>query len=163
MFRSSVFVICLVSALAFNLVECSNYALGSKVEFNFVQNLTDFLAAYPGIQLKRLARKVSYNGPTARTQLTHRMGNRISGDRLLATDSASQQWGRPQDVRLNLNYPKSGGFGEVITYLEVITEQSSNLGSAYIVSGGVGTRRISVVIEAKQTLYWQYRASIFGY
>ncbi|XP_055309445.1 uncharacterized protein LOC129573178 [Sitodiplosis mosellana] len=162
MFRLSVFAICLVSALALNCVECSDKALESKIEFNFVQNLTDFLAANPGIQLEQLDKEVSYDGPSSRIQLTHRLGNRINGDRLLATDSASQQWAQPQDVRLNLNYPKSG-YAEIITYLEVITEQSTNLGNAYVVSGGIGQRRISVVIEAKRTLYWQYRASIFGY
>lgn len=55
----------------------------------------------------------------------------IKGDRILATDSASQQWQKPQDVRLNLNYPQSG-IGAVITYLEVIVDQSSNQSRAYV-------------------------------
>ena len=46
----------------------------------------------------------------------------LSGDRLLATEAASQQWGQPQDVRLNLNYPKTG-YAEVITYFEVVADQ----------------------------------------
>lgn len=41
--------------------------------------------------------------------------------------------------------------------------QSSFLGQAYIVAGGVGQRQIAIVIEARQTLYFSYRASIFGY
>lgn len=41
--------------------------------------------------------------------------------------------------------------------------QSTQLGRAYIVSGGIGQRRISVVIEAQSTLVFNYRATIFGY
>lgn len=41
--------------------------------------------------------------------------------------------------------------------------QSTNIGRAYVVSGGIGQRRVSLVIEAQSTLYFSYRASIFGY
>lgn len=41
--------------------------------------------------------------------------------------------------------------------------QSTNLGRAYVVSGGIGQRQIGVVIEAQLTLYFSYRASVFGY
>jgi len=41
--------------------------------------------------------------------------------------------------------------------------QSSNLGNAYVVSGGIGQRRIAVVVEAKQTLYFHYQAAVYGY
>lgn len=41
--------------------------------------------------------------------------------------------------------------------------QSSNLGRAYVVGGGVGTRSISVVVEASQTLFFRHSAEIYGY
>ena len=79
MVRLSIFAICLVSALAFNFVECSDNAFESKIEFNFVQNLTDFLAANPGIQLEPLVKEVSYDESSSRVRLVHRIGNRING------------------------------------------------------------------------------------
>lgn len=46
----------------------------------------------------------------------------MSGDRLLASDHASQKWAKPQDVNTNLYYPQTG-VGGVITYLEINVEQ----------------------------------------
>lgn len=86
----------------------------------------------------------------------------IPGDRLVGTGQAGQQWARPQNVRTNLFYP-TNGIGAVLTYLEVLVNQSTNLGRAYVVSGGIGQRQIGVVIEAQSTLYFSYRASLFGY
>lgn len=80
----------------------------------------------------------------------------------MATDAQSQQWSQTRDVNTNLHYPLNG-VGAVITYLEVTCDQSSFLGQAFIVSGGIGQRQIAIVIEARQTLYFSYRAAIFGY
>lgn len=41
--------------------------------------------------------------------------------------------------------------------------QSSNLGSAYVIGGGVGRRFIEVVIEAQNTLYFNHKAAVYGY
>lgn len=41
--------------------------------------------------------------------------------------------------------------------------QSTNIGQARVIGGGIGQRQISVVIEARSTLYFAYRAAIFGY
>lgn len=41
--------------------------------------------------------------------------------------------------------------------------QSTNIGQAHVIGGGIGQRSISVVIEARSTLYFAYRAAIFGY
>lgn len=84
------------------------------------------------------------------------------GDRLLTTASASQRWNRAQNVKQNLRYPKSG-MGAVVTYVEIVVNQSTNLGRAYVISGGIGQRSVGLVIEAQNTLYFTYRASVFGY
>lgn len=41
--------------------------------------------------------------------------------------------------------------------------QSTNLGQGYVTSGGIGQRQITIVIEAKSTMYFKYNAQIFGY
>ena len=83
MIRSSVFAICLVSVLALNLVECSDSsdnAFESKVEVKFVENLTDFLAANPGIKLQQLTKSETHNVRSGKIHLTHKKGNRIAGE-----------------------------------------------------------------------------------
>lgn len=82
MVRSSVFVICLISILAFNFVDCSNSADNAfepKVELKFVQNMTDFLADNPGVKLQQLANSETSTVRPANFHLVHRLGHRING------------------------------------------------------------------------------------
>lgn len=44
------------------------------------------------------------------------------GDRVVGTASGSQSWGSPQDVKLTLQYPKSG-VGAVVTFIQIPVEQ----------------------------------------
>lgn len=46
----------------------------------------------------------------------------ISGDRIVASNSVSQQWTSAQNVSQTLSYPRAG-VGSVITYVEVIIEK----------------------------------------
>lgn len=46
----------------------------------------------------------------------------ISGDRIVASNSVSQQWTSAQNVSQTLIYPRAG-VGSVITYVEVIVEK----------------------------------------
>lgn len=48
--------------------------------------------------------------------------SRISGDRLVASATGSQQWGTTQDVKLTLTYPRSGT-GAVVTFIQIPVEQ----------------------------------------
>ena len=41
----------------------------------------------------------------------------------MATESDSVQWDVPRSLAVILKYPKDGGLGNVITYVEIITEQ----------------------------------------
>lgn len=41
--------------------------------------------------------------------------------------------------------------------------QSSNVGQGYVIDGGIGQRRITVVIEALKTSYFRYNSQIYGY
>lgn len=40
--------------------------------------------------------------------------------------------------------------------------QSSNIHTSYITSGGIGQRYISIVVIAKNTLYFNYIAQVYG-
>lgn len=40
--------------------------------------------------------------------------------------------------------------------------QSTNVGRAYVVSGGVGQRSIVIFVEASNTLYFRYVGQIYG-
>lgn len=85
------------------------------------------------------------------------------GDSLQATDSHQAQWGSPQNVRSTLKYPRAGiSIGAYVTYVQIDIEQSTNLGRAYFIEGGIGQRRATIIIEAEQTLYYSYRAYIYG-
>lgn len=51
----------------------------------------------------------------------------------------------------------------MVTMAQVDVEQSTNLARAFVSEGGVGQRKITIVVEAKQTLYFRYNVQIFGY
>lgn len=53
------------------------------------------------------------------------------GDHYLNTTFGRQQWSQPQNACVELTYPKFG-YAEVITYLEVITEQVTVFRSFYL-------------------------------
>lgn len=79
----------------------------------------------------------------------------------MATGQAIQHWSSPRNVLTSLYYPING-LGAVVTYFEAIVVKSSNVGRAYVVGGGIGQRQIKVVIEARSTHYFRYRAFVYG-
>jgi len=161
--RLVAFAVCLSLTIALNSAEFSAKSLDSNIDVN-VQNLTftilnedkAFKVSYPLIQ-EQLS-----DGKSPKLQINYRLGLRISGDRLVATAAGSNSWTSAQDVKLALSYPKTG-IGAIITYLQVIVEQSTNIGRGYVTSGGIGQRQITVVIEGNQTLYFKYSSEIYGY
>lgn len=116
MVRTEIIVVGLILAVTFHSVECSNAELGSDI--HVVESLAEFLNANPGVKLQPLMKEEKTDGPSPYIQLIHRAGGRISGDRFLAADQGSQSWSSPQDVQLNLNYPKS-----IVTFIEIIVDQ----------------------------------------
>ncbi|XP_055298544.1 uncharacterized protein LOC129566529 [Sitodiplosis mosellana] len=159
MVRLGLFAICLVLAFGY----CSAKAIDSNVKVAVVHNLTTFLSENPDVKLLQpLIKEQLGDVALPKLQINYRLGNRISGDRLSATAGASNQWSTPQNVKLTLAYPRSG-VGNVVTYVQVIVEQSTNLGRGYVTSGGIGQRQVTIIIEAQSTLYFKYNAEIFGY
>ncbi|CAD7091658.1 unnamed protein product [Hermetia illucens] len=126
-----------------------------SVKISTVEDINLFRAQNPTEVLTPLKRVDTKN------IIYYTVGNRVSGDALVATASDSQQWSSAQNVQLLLQYPRSGQ-GAVVTYAIVTVDQSSSLGEAYIVSGGVGKRNIAIVVEARSTTYFRYAAQVYG-
>ncbi|XP_055919569.1 uncharacterized protein LOC129951451 [Eupeodes corollae] len=93
--------------------------------------------------------------------IRYTLGNRSSGDRLVSQASDSVSWNTPQSVQLRLEYPASGT-GAVITHVQIDVNQSSNSGQAYVIAGGIGQRRIVIIVEAYNTYYFSYVSNIYG-
>lgn len=150
-------LVALILATVVALVASEEQPAAIEAQVEIVQNIGAFKAANPDVELVPLDIARS-----TRQQIVYSVGNRISGDRLVATDSNGQSWSSLQDVALTLNYPRSGT-GAVVTYVQVVVNQSSNQGRGYITAGGIGQRRITLVIEAYSTNYFNYNAQIYGY
>lgn len=103
---------------------------------------------------------IDLSGTEVKTKINDRIWL-FTGDRLVSTQTDGKQWPTLQDVTLSLAYPQSG-VGAVVTYVQVIVKQSSNLGKGYVVSGGIGQRFIHLMIEAYSTTYFNYSVQIFG-
>lgn len=85
----------------------------------------------------------------------------LTGDRLVAHGAQKQSWPQPHNVATTLSYP-SNGVGAQVTYVAIQVNQSTNLGQAYILTGGIHQRSISIVVEAYNTIYMNYVAAIYG-
>lgn len=66
------------------------------------------------------------------------------------------------NLKFNLFYPPTGGNAALINYVIIRVQQSSSIGKAYIISGGVNKRNIIIVLEANATIYFSYDASLYG-
>lgn len=58
---------------------------------------------------------------------------------------------------------KIGWIQIIFTFYNNDKFQSSNSSEAYVPSGGIGQRKIAISIWAKQTLYFEFKAKIYGY
>jgi len=90
------------------------------------------------------------------------IGRRVRGDHLVAFSAKNHSWPRFQDVKTNLSYPTSRGHGKILTHIEIHVNQTSNLGQAYIVRGGIHQRFVTIIVEAYKTLYFNFTATFYG-
>ncbi|XP_058451478.1 uncharacterized protein LOC131430450 [Malaya genurostris] len=129
---------------------------GMEAKIQIVENISDFKAAHPELELLPME---SVRSP--RQQILYTVGSRVAGDQLVASVQDGWSWATLQDVKLTLTYPTSG-VGAVVSYVQVVVNQSSNLGQGYVVAGGIGQRYIQIVIQAFQTSYFNYNAQVYG-
>ncbi|XP_037048142.1 uncharacterized protein LOC119082671 [Bradysia coprophila] len=118
-------------------------------------SIPDFVRLNPHLNLKRLS-KTNVNNT-----MLYTLGARIAGDNLVGHSAKNQTWPTQQHVSVTLNYPTSG-VGKQITFVRIQMDQSSNLGQAYVVRGGLHQRSIAIVVEAFTTYYLNYDAQIYG-
>uniref|UniRef100_A0A182W4R3 Uncharacterized protein n=1 Tax=Anopheles minimus TaxID=112268 RepID=A0A182W4R3_9DIPT len=135
-----------------------------QVSIETIPDLEAFRKAHPDLQIVPLTARAANvkEADSTRQLITYTVGTHSSGERLVGMASNQQSWATPQDVKLDLQYP-TAGVGAVVTYVEVVVNQSSPTGRGYIVSGGVGQRNIRIMIEAYGTLYFNYNAAIYGW
>lgn len=88
-------------------------------------------------------------------------GSRRYKDMLVSVNSDKRTYSSPQNISMTINYPESG-IGAVVTYFVMTVAQGSSSGRAWIASGGIGQRHISIVIEAQNSKYMSYGVSIYG-
>ncbi|XP_055298550.1 uncharacterized protein LOC129566535, partial [Sitodiplosis mosellana] len=72
--------------------------------------------------------------PSTRVTITYKLGKRVSGDRLVSSGTQNQQWTLPQNISQSLIYPRNG-VGAIVTYIEVVVEQGSNMGRGFVTGG----------------------------
>lgn len=80
---------------------------------------------------------------------------------MVAEASDSYTWSSPQSVELTLTYPVSGT-GAILTYVEILVNQDNYEGDAYLVSGGIGQRQITIVVLAYNTRNFSYLCQLYG-
>ncbi|XP_053948818.1 uncharacterized protein LOC128857201 [Anastrepha ludens] len=164
---SSVVSIALVACLAIAVVDggvardSSNSLTGQKeLDITVVTDLTEFQKQHPELVLSRMTKEESQ----ARSQsVRYTLGARVSGDHLVAQAADVFNYQVAKDVTIQLSYPQSDSVSaSVLTYVEIVCEQDSLEGNAYVVAGGIGQRLISIVLEASQTEQFSYNAQYYG-
>ncbi|CRK95679.1 CLUMA_CG009137, isoform A [Clunio marinus] len=124
-----------------------------------VNNIEDFKENNPGVTLIEMDFEDQEQFVISRS---YSLGVRQTGDSVVANGSNKRKWSIPQNVTTTLSYPSSGGNGAFLTYILINCEQSSNLGRAYVTSGGVGQHFIQIIVEAQVTNYFNYAAFFYG-
>ncbi|XP_055390171.1 uncharacterized protein LOC129619111 [Condylostylus longicornis] len=94
--------------------------------------------------------------------IRYTLGHHSSVDKMIAQSANNYHYNSLMNVVLKLCYPNSG-VGSIVTYIEIVVDQLSKIGRAYVISGGIGQRHICIAVEANSTNYLSYRASFYGY
>ncbi|XP_055912824.1 uncharacterized protein LOC129946600 [Eupeodes corollae] len=127
-------------------------------DVSIVHDIQNFARSHPGTKIIPMKKEESMG----RTQsVRYTLGGRVSGDSLVAQGTDTFSYAAPNDLNLQLSYPENGT-GAIVTFVELVAIQNNNLGNAYVVSGGIGQRSISIIIEAQETDYFSYKAQYFG-
>ncbi|XP_055390152.1 uncharacterized protein LOC129619092 [Condylostylus longicornis] len=155
-------VLCIAVASAVSMPAIQS---GTIDEVVLVESIEDFIKQNPDVTVTPMNKEIPAVKAKAfgqKAPIRYTMGRLSSSDRVLSNGQNSYYYPTLQDVKLQLSYPQSG-VGGIVTYVEIIVEQSSGNGQAYIVAGRIGERFIRIVVEAKQTSYFIYRAAFYGY
>lgn len=153
-------LIALILTTTLALVTSKEQLAPIEARIEIVPDIATFKTTNPGIELIPL--EITKN---THQQLVYTVGTRVDGDRLVASDSENLSWSTVHGVIMNVRYPQSssGTPAAVVSYVEVVVDQSSDEGRAYVIEGGVGQRNIAFVVEAHSTTYFNFKAEVYGY
>lgn len=111
-----------------------NFSLGEK---NFKNVYVKIIDEDRAINLKEGRAADVYNLDDQKWYIG---GERIRGDSLRSDQYNTFEFDEVRDVYFELKYPKQNDF--YITHVSAFVDQSSKLGKAYIVDGGIGKKNI---------------------
>ncbi|XP_055390200.1 uncharacterized protein LOC129619133 [Condylostylus longicornis] len=95
-------------------------------------------------------------------KIRYTLGHRFfHHDKLLAESSNNFHYNGLRNIILKFCYPKFG-FGSILTSVVGVVDQLSDIGHAFIISGGIGHRNICVGLVANATTYLNYKVSFYG-
>ncbi|XP_055909290.1 uncharacterized protein LOC129944120 [Eupeodes corollae] len=113
------------------------------------------------LDIDKFANSTAFTVVENGTNLRYTFGKRVKSDRLVSQNTETNYWPTPQNVTLILQYPGSGQ-GAIITFVEVVVNQSSNIGLARVIAGGIGKRFMATIVEGNRTFWFNYSAHIYG-
>lgn len=87
-------------------------------------------------------------------------GRRQKGDSLKYSFYDGNYYNQPKDLYVQLQFPEQEQF--YITLVEAYVQQESIYGRAYITEGGIGYSYMTLLLEARDTKYWNYHIYIYG-
>ena len=126
-----------------------------------VEDIRDFAKKHPGVELVRMSK----DQHRARSSLSviYKLGGHVAGDHLVAEKFDAFAYPAAKDVVVEIKYPDSSSEASaVITFVQIECQQDIDNGNAFVAAGGIGRRSISIVLEAKQTTTFTYRAQFYG-
>ncbi|KAL7734692.1 hypothetical protein ACLKA6_010986 [Drosophila palustris] len=128
--------------------------------------MAKFLSENPdAIKLNREVKQIESR--SARTDydlygLTWTLGSRQTGDATVYAIAEPIQWFDDYyNPLLTVQYPTSGS-GKIVTYVSIFVQQSSPLGEAYVIEGGIGQRNIKFYVQGYFTHFWSWDIKIYG-
>ena len=147
----------------------ANMAVGRSVDSTetpqhdiiVVEDIRDFAKSHPGVELVRMSK----DQHRARSSLSviYKLGGHVAGDHLVAEKYDAFAYPAAKDVVIEVKYPDSSSEkSAAITFVQIECQQDTDDGNAFVAAGGIGRRSISIVLEAKQTTIFSYRAQFYG-
>lgn len=151
------FIFLLVNCVLF--VAISAAKIKPKSEIVLVDDIEEYRRDHPGVELYEMEKPVQQPGVGIR----YTLGTRQPGDEVVAEESDHLMYETHRDVELVTNYPSSAGeTGAIVTYIQIDVNQDTKKGRGFVAAGGIGQRRIQVIIEALHTKYFEHHTLIYG-
>lgn len=84
------------------------------------------------------------------------------GDQLADQQEDSDDFPAARDVEATISYPTSST-GLTLTYINILVEQSSEDGKAYVTQGGINQKFADILVIANATTHYAHSGAFYGY